>query len=1231
MIDKLFLFILLGMFLFSFVSAFGYNYLDEDIDGNITINQNITNIQSNASFNQTLTDSLYIAQSEEGNLNVNSSDLWDNLDDTNSTQFENNAGTLSIVLSWFSSQFDSLFSAKNTDDLSEGSSNLYDNQSWNETRGNDLYVNVDGDTMTGPLNMSDNAILLDGITLTPLDSNAQISGSVFGLNMTGPSGEFMPHFWVQSGGGGQASGISRSFMIVNENETQQGNAMNRTSCQAYMDYAGETLKIDCNTTTTGADLLVGDDSQFVGDVWIKDRQDEWHFMTRELSITDSMRQGATQGNIMFDHNDTEFIVYNAQDTLFVVNIQGVNYDVNNNATVALTSGTDATPVRNYLTFQVSGPNAVLTNDASYPSVSHSDTAVIIKGASDNVYLHLEAATLTKNFIYEVYDRAQNNFEQYISGFSASASASTINFTAGEYWTSLTEFDSTNTLDMLIDGFYIVHNNGTFEQCVDLSCLDEYNDGVAIPANAEFNVVWAVVPDSCNSSRLIAIPQNEPAVTYVTATAAEADEYNTITFTLDDTEINKHKLVLARTIVSNSADDFEAFANGEYYQSLIGIPSAGASAGGTNDHSLLDNLNWASAGHTFDTNLVVGAYNVTADWFKGKVNISDIQNFLFNYNQTVPAQTHADTNIVSNISSVRIDIVGNATEARTFTINTNNSLATFISNTYAALAGGNTITGNQDFNGGWTSGGASIVNGDIFAQTGYFYNITGLDVNTLRINGSILPMVGFDNQFDIGRGDLRWRDLYLGGEVYSNGTGDNYFAGNVGIGTSSPTANESNKVLHISDATSPGIRLTDSNAVNSDFLMYSPDGINSLYFYQLNTNTNMLTLNSATLYTPLNVGIGTTSPDSSLHVAKTSLPTITIEDSGAFTLFDAEGKISFQRASNLEFGNLRIDSGDVIMKLATSFSTGELAFHTNSDIERMRIDSDGNVGIGTTSPNQKLTVVGNIRLDGTTQPQILFNESNDGEQWSVNLYENNLNFDYPVAGSGNRKLTFDGPTGNVGIGTNSPDQTLTIDGDLRMYDTGKNSYFLFDNAGGTNDNMFIFRNSSQTNTWYLGQREDNGIFEILGYKGTSTALAIDTNLNVGIGTISPQNKLNVIGDINATGTIYADGQTDLTPDYVFDEYYDGENENNYSLMTLDEVREFTLNQKHLPGIPGVDEIGQIDLVSFQYKILEKVEELFLYVFEHEDRIDELEVENDLLKNESNAMKQTLCDMGREEWC
>jgi len=90
------------------------------------------------------------------------------------------------------------------------------------------------------------------------------------------------------------------------------------------------------------------------------------------------------------------------------------------------------------------------------------------------------------------------------------------------------------------------------------------------------------------------------------------------------------------------------------------------------------------------------------------------------------------------------------------------------------------------NNGWLNGGVSILDGDIYAQSLFVYNISSINVNNININGSLLPLSGWDNTFDIGSSSLRWKDLYLSGHIYSDGVGDNYFLGDLGIGTTSPT-------------------------------------------------------------------------------------------------------------------------------------------------------------------------------------------------------------------------------------------------------------------------------------------------------------------------------------------------------------------------------------------------------------------------------------------------------------
>ncbi|KKK64886.1 hypothetical protein LCGC14_2979690, partial [marine sediment metagenome] len=180
---------------------------------------------------------------------------------------------------------------------------------------------------------------------------------------------------------------------------------------------------------------------------------------------------------------------------------------------------------------------------------------------------------------------------------------------------------------------------------------------------------------------------------------------------------------------------------------------------------------------------------------------------------------------------------------------------------------NSIFNDAFFNGGWMDGGVSIIDGDIYAQTGYFYNISALDVTELHVNGSISPLVGYDNIFDLGNSSMRWRDLYLGGQVYSNGTGDNWFLGNVGIGTASP-----DNSLHIENLATRTVLELNSD---QDTRMYFNDRNDGNKFAIGRDNTDnafKIAYNSDDFASPImtvlstgNVGIGTTSPDQKLEV------------------------------------------------------------------------------------------------------------------------------------------------------------------------------------------------------------------------------------------------------------------------------------------------------------------------------------------------------------------------------
>ena len=110
-----------------------------------------------------------------------------------------------------------------------------------------------------------------------------------------------------------------------------------------------------------------------------------------------------------------------------------------------------------------------------------------------------------------------------------------------------------------------------------------------------------------------------------------------------------------------------------------------------------------------------------------------------------------------------------------------------------------------------------------------------------------------------------------------------------------------------------------------------------------------------------VGIGTTSPGSLLHLSSSTGPRITLTDTDASIGVDSI-------IADISFVGTEIGGETARIGAVSETSGGEagLRFYTGQSVlERLRIDKDGNVGIGTTSPESKLQVAGGIQMANDT--------------------------------------------------------------------------------------------------------------------------------------------------------------------------------------------------------------------------------------------------------------------------
>ncbi len=374
----------------------------------------------------------------------------------------------------------------------------------------------------------------------------------------------------------------------------------------------------------------------------------------------------------------------------------------------------------------------------------------------------------------------------------------------------------------------------------------------------------------------------------------------------------------------------------------------------------------------------------------------------------------------------------------------------------------------------------------------------------------------------------------------------------------------------------------------------------------------------------------------------------------------------QNASSVE-GIARIET-----RITNSQLQGELLFYTRGTTltERMRIDENGNVGIGTSSPAQPLHVssgqsglsssvayIENIytgtnpwvyaihgrvySTSSSSEPGVgvlgmsanstgggvgVFGQSQSNSGTGVKavaasasgvtygLSAVNYSSDgYAGYFSGGKNYF----SGNVGIGTTSPLSNLHVHNST----SSNNSVYITPMSGSSGDSTTLFLAEDHDATFGMYWMFD-GIgnqMELWGKSGTAKygphLLVNRDNGNMAVGsTFGSGYKLSVNGKIICTEVLVQ--ATASWPDYVF--------RSGYPLMSLDALEQSIQENGHLPGLPSATEIETdgIQVGEMQRRIVEKVEELTLYAIQQGKQLKEMQSVIDQLKAENDALKKLL---------
>jgi hypothetical protein len=441
-------------------------------------------------------------------------------------------------------------------------------------------------------------------------------------------------------------------------------------------------------------------------------------------------------------------------------------------------------------------------------------------------------------------------------------------------------------------------------------------------------------------------------------------------------------------------------------------------------------------------------------------------------------------------------------------------------------------------------------------------------------------------------------------------------GDIGIGVSLPTsrlhiAGNADQILTLHRTTSgagkAGIDLlrhtngsgTDWRIVNDGGEFKIFDGIDN---FDTEGDLNLI------MSTNGNLGLGTDSPQSHLHMAGTTDQFLTIHKTVAGS---GMAGIDLLRSTSNSATDWRIANDGGTLKFFDATDN----FDTDGDLD-MVLTSAGKLGLGVSAPQAPLHVLGTQTISETGNGFMQIGTSNashlrfDNNEILARNGDNSALL-YLQYWSGNLSLCDDN-NGRVGIGTSSPQAKVHItDGTDAELDAG--GHLVLGSTGSTNlaldGNEIMARNNGAASSLYLQA------------SGGNVMLIPNESGQVGIGITSPANlpSSNYLFAVDGS-IIVEEVRVELSgnwPDYVF--------KDDYKLLSLETLEGNIKTLGHLPGMPSaaVVEDEGFDLGGTQRIMLEKIEELTLYLIDMNKEMSSMQQEIDIL-HEKNITLQTRID-------
>jgi hypothetical protein len=423
---------------------------------------------------------------------------------------------------------------------------------------------------------------------------------------------------------------------------------------------------------------------------------------------------------------------------------------------------------------------------------------------------------------------------------------------------------------------------------------------------------------------------------------------------------------------------------------------------------------------------------------------------------------------------------------------------------------------------------------LYTQNAWAYSEKALlGVSTTRAGTEILTINGTDQLiYLMGNNDNKW--VKWSGNELKMGS-DGYKSTRLYIGPSGST----DGVL------STSVYFDWASAIPASFhrwLVFGNDSTGYIYGYAddgstINTKISAVT---SSFFNVGNLGIGTTTPEVKLDIVNGSDSSSILYVRGADATSEYMGVGIGTGLAYLTAGSSGSDNVGLVLRTANA----------GTETERMRITSDGNVGIGTTIPGVALHVVGSIRSDCLTASKVVVTDENK------NLVSSSVEASDIISGSGTENylakwltsnsqgnsIIFDNGTG-VGIGTTNPTDKLHIMKGISGATAISSNGLTIENSSTASINLlstdttsgvvYFGTPSNNQNASIISNYNSGSPYLVFRTNGANERMRITYDGKVGIGTDTPLTDVEIRPDTDETVKLTITGDKSISA--VGDEY------------------------------------------------------------------------------------------------